>query len=557
MPVTEPVEAAGDFALADLHTVVDLALGRGGLLLTRGERLVVAQIRALSGEAGAAYARLSNRVTTIWPEDVVTSAVAEELVDCGLLCRLVTWSQRADALTLPALKQGCRRLGLRVGGKRADVVERLRGQTHWTDQGFLRIRHPRLILRLERWALLRRRPDRSAFVVGRLGVIRWPDYTPTPGVGLFAKRGAWRRWSNRLRIMDSATPADWLAWLDAGDAPAPGRLSLVRPLTRRLIEAARQMERAGEPEAAATVYARLGEGRHVLADGIAVRHALALESSGDLTGALRVLTAALPSARPRHSIGIQRTAKRVSRRLKRGWPPAPPLRPIVERRIQLTQLPSEGSRPLWQGNGGGTVIEQAVIDSVAQLGRTALSAEGTMWRTLFAVFFADVYFLPIAGALPTPFLTGPLDLGTPDFEARRRPRIDALFAAIRAGRSEALIHDSWSRWEGCALSGAVWSLVTLAQLVALAAGLGPESLVAMLEHLLRHGLRSTSGLPDLVVLPGPEVRIDGFPSRISPGLVCVEVKGPTDSLRDGQRVWLDRLGRFGVCAEVWKVAERV
>jgi hypothetical protein len=78
----------------------------------------------------------------------------------------------------------------------------------------------------------------------------------------------------------------------------------------------------------------------------------------------------------------------------------------------------------------------------------------------------------------------------------------------------------------------------------------------MLAHLLRHGLRSTSGLPDLVVLPGPVARIDGFPSRIPNDLVCVEVKGPTDSLRDGQRVWLDRLVSIGISAEVWHVDPR-
>jgi Fanconi-associated nuclease 1 len=196
------------------------------------------------------------------------------------------------------------------------------------------------------------------------------------------------------------------------------------------------------------------------------------------------------------------------------------------------------------------------MDTLADLGRTALSAEGTLWRTLFAVLFADLYFLPVPGALPTRFLTGPVDLGTPQFEARRRDEIQALFASIRSGNAEELIRDAWSRWYGCALTGAVWSVVSESELMALATGLGPEPLVAMLQHLLRHGLRSTSGLPDLVVLEGPVARIDGFPSRIPTDLFCIEVKGPTDSLRDGQRVWLDRLVSMGVLAEVWHVDER-
>ena len=65
---------------------------------------------------------------------------------------------------------------------------------------------------------------------------------------------------------------------------------------------------------------------------------------------------------------------------------------------------------------------------------------------------------------------------------------------------------------------------------------------------------SHRGLPDLVVLPGPERALpDALPASLSPELVLVEVKGPTDSQRDSQRIWFDRLLGLGLRVELWWV----
>ena len=67
-----------------------------------------------------------------------------------------------------------------------------------------------------------------------------------------------------------------------------------------------------------------------------------------------------------------------------------------------------------------------------------------------------------------------------------------------------------------------------------------------------HGARK--GLPDLLVLPGRGLRLpDAQPRRLHRGLLLVEVKGPGDTLRPAQRVWLDRLVRAGVQTEVWAI----
>ena len=59
------------------------------------------------------------------------------------------------------------------------------------------------------------------------------------------------------------------------------------------------------------------------------------------------------------------------------------------------------------------------------------------------------------------------------------------------------------------------------------------------------------------MLPGPEVHLpDAIPGHIPPTLLLAELKGPTDTIRDSQRVWLSRLSSLGVAAEIWKIRRR-
>jgi hypothetical protein len=151
-----------------------------------------------------------------------------------------------------------------------------------------------------------------------------------------------------------------------------------------------------------------------------------------------------------------------------------------------------------------------------------------------------------------PRLAGPLDLWTPAFAARR-PQVRQAIAEVRAGDAVRLVATADALWRGTRLSGASWSLSP--ELLAEVAGaLPPEALAMALERLADQG-DAARGLPDLVVLPGPETRIPNcFPSRIPPGLLLAEVKGPGDQLRAEQRVWADRLLAAGAHVEWWFVA---
>ena len=66
--------------------------------------------------------------------------------------------------------------------------------------------------------------------------------------------------------------------------------------------------------------------------------------------------------------------------------------------------------------------------------------------------------------------------------------------------------------------------------------------------------RLSRGLPVLLIIPGPAVRLEGcLPTRLDRGGLIVELKGPTDSTRDAQAVWFDRLLVAGARVELWEV----
>jgi Fanconi-associated nuclease 1 len=198
-----------------------------------------------------------------------------------------------------------------------------------------------------------------------------------------------------------------------------------------------------------------------------------------------------------------------------------------------------------------------VITELAGLGRRALHGEGAVWTTLFALLLADVYFLPVPGALPSRFLSGPLDLGTPAFPARRREAIAEVLAAVRAGEGPDRVRGMHARRCGEALAGAAWDVADADTLAAVADGVGGGGLAAIVERLLVEGFRAAAGLPDLVVLPGDAVEVAGaFPARLPASLVLAEVKGPGDTVRDEQAVWMDRLVSAAVPVELWRVRER-
>ncbi|MCB9678849.1 MAG: VRR-NUC domain-containing protein [Alphaproteobacteria bacterium] len=531
----------------DLRWVIDTALERGAHLLTAGEAAVVGAIARLPDAALEVYARLTarrdafQRVEALGPH-------ADTLADAGLIAGFVPWSVRARLSTVAELKDAARALGLPRSGNRDALVERVLPHTHWSGQRWVHVRHRGLVQRLERWAFLRSWPDRSTLVVERLGHVRWPDYTPTRGASLFPSRARLLGWEALLAPLP---PEDRLAALEAGDHEGPGQMDLGRNVARHLLDEAREIERSGELGRAADLYARLAACSPRYATRALVRLARTLEQSGNAQAGLDVLAAHRPHAEGADRLALNRAGRRLARALRRGWAPDRPLHAIRERTLRLAAHEAEAPspRPLWRD---GCVIEDAVVAMLAEQGRVALHVEGGLWRTLFALLFAPgCYFLPVPGALPVPRLAGPLDLGSPAFARRRAPAIEAVRARIAAGEAPALVAEAYARFEGTQLAGCAWESAPVHQ--ALAEAIGPRLLLAVVDPLLAHGFRAASGLPDLLVLPGPSVVLPrGIPATVGESLCLVEIKGPTDALSDAQRTWLDRLAPLAA-AEVWKV----
>lgn len=580
-PTISPHET-GSWAAADLALAAREALQRDGWLLTAGEAVVVRRLLDLPAPALGLYARLHMRRGSLfrladirYAEVPDLTLAAEQLVQAELARRgEQVLSERALALasTVEELRAAARALSLRHTGNRAELLDRLRGQPirPLLSRPLLLLRHGGLLDRLARLYLGSRQADLQRMVLQRLAIRRYPIYTPTPGGGLFPDRRALLAWEEGLALdqrlgtlpaeqqsaalldrldqdLTLATrgppPADWRARRTARHLAA-GRATL----------AARELERRGEPTRAAEVYAALVEARAEGAGDLDHRRALALESAGQPALALALCRQALERVDPSAALALARTGRRLARALGQGFAPLPPLKSPPTRQLRLPAAGRDGARPLWQSPLGPRPLEPAVVALLADRGRVALHAEGGLWLSLFGLLFAEAILAPVPGMLPSPLRTGPLDLGSPGFAERRAAWIQPILSGLRAGEGPDRLRATWSARQGEAIAGVDWERFPLPLLVAVAADLGGVALAAVLELVAQDWRHASRGLPDLVVLAGPELRLpEAFPGRLPATALMAELKGPTDQLRDTQRLWLHRLLASGVKAELWQV----
>ncbi|MCB9692538.1 MAG: VRR-NUC domain-containing protein [Alphaproteobacteria bacterium] len=536
----------------DLRWVLARALERGRHLLTPDELEVVLTLQALDDPALSVWARIARRTHAVQRYEHLGEHAAL-MLEAGLVVEDVPWADRAARCTVPELQEGLRAVGRSTRGRRDTLVERLAPHAGWSFQRWVRVEHRELLRRCDRLAFLERHPDPARPVIERLGHVRWVAYPTEPAPPLFADREALLRWEavlDALVAVESGEEVDLQGLLQAlreGHARAPGRLDAHRRLGRTLLEVARDLERAGEPEQARAVYREVAvccPERRVAAG---IREARTLEASGAALDALGVLSG-LRDARGPEALAVHRAGRRTARACRRSWAPPAPHPPLRERNVRLPRAGHRAGRPVF-GDDEHTV-ELAVIELLTGLGRTALHAEGGLWRHLYGLLLGDALFAPV-GQLPAPFLAGPLDLGTSGFAERRPVEVERALRAVAEGRAPDLVRRTWEAWEGCQIAGVRWESVD--RDVAIVEGLGPGLLNAVLSVLLERGWKAARGLPDLAVLPGPSTRIPGaLPSRLTPDVLLVEVKTPNDTLSDAQRWWLARLEPF-VTAEVWRV----
>jgi hypothetical protein len=545
-------ETPGDRALSDLHRVVRGALASSGSLLTQGERVLAGRMLALHGPPGRLWIRLVARRSAIQRVDGlqypdvgdVPSAIAQ-LIAQDLAHASIPWSQRRETLTVPELKGVLRGQGLPLKGRRADLLERA-----VVDPGgvaCVRVVGRGLIRRLERLWFRSVWRDRTGFLLERLGQVQFVPHPVTAPEPAFPTRAAMRELERALVEPMELERALAQVEARAPRGPAFRALDVRRLRVEQAREALREMERAGEHLAASQGYRRLLDAGLPNPGPVAQRLALALDRAGHPGLGAHVCADVHPLAAPADQPALARTGRRLARKAHVSWRATTPLRKPPERHLYLERTPGT-NRPLWGPKQ--ELVEAAVMRALTP--RVSLFAENALWTTLFGLAFADLYFLPIPGVLPTPMMDGPLDLGSSAFFDARRAEIQARLDELLAAPGPVLLRN-WARFEGQQVRGVYWALTTCENLTTIAEA-GRSGLVAVLGRMLREGWRVSAGLPDLAVLPGTAHAVHGaIPAMMDPGLVLIEVKGRGDRLRDEQRVWHDVLQRAGLRVEIWRV----
>ncbi|MBM4391614.1 MAG: VRR-NUC domain-containing protein [Deltaproteobacteria bacterium] len=203
---------------------------------------------------------------------------------------------------------------------------------------------------------------------------------------------------------------------------------------------------------------------------------------------------------------------------------------------------------MWASPAGPVPVEAAVVAHVEAAGRRCVHAENWFWTSCFALVFRELYWLPVPGRLPTPRRPGPLDLGTPAFYGARQDAADRALGRLRVEG----ISPFAKSYGGEILAGLVRPDLALD----LALDLPGDLLASVLSELLRRGFDAARGLPDLLVLGGRSASVPGaLPSTLPQAAFLAEVKGPGDTLRDSQRVWIDKLVNEHIHVELWTVSE--
>lgn len=563
-----------DHARRDLVLAVRSALAQEGHLLTAGEQVVLLRFLALPDTAASLYARLFARKPTVFRIDKLQYAEVPDInqaVTCLMSAGLVddqhcmSVEMLLAVQTVVELRAVCSRLELPSKGSRQKLLDRL-GMCSPTAVSIpaISLRHKKLFRRMCRCFLHDHTGDLSVMVLTRMGQIKFPDYTTTDGGGLFPHRMGMLRYEQlrRMRMTcDAADIMDELPKLLAILKQHPAlpdhryRFSAHRYAGELIFVAARHLERKKQTKDAATLYADLLEHSPRLAAAAGRRLALCNETNGAFAEAVHACTVGMEKASEAERIGLDRTGRRLARKAHLRWTPLAPLSTPPIREIRLEGATWSGHRPAYATSKGAAPVERALCIHISQLGRRAFFGEAAPWSTLFALLCHGAIFAPIAGMLPTSMMFRPLDFGTKAFGPRRKHLFAPIFEHIRRGEGPALLRKALHELDGVHVQGLRWDRFGPQQLMELVEGIDGTSLSGILQCFATDPWRARQGLPDLCILPGPECSLpNAIPGKLPSGLLLAEVKGPGDTIRDEQRIWMDRLLSLNVRVEVWKVS---
>lgn len=357
--------------------------------------------------------------------------------------------------------------------------------------------------------------DTSTFVLQDLGLMRFESYALEPAQRLFSDRPALERY-RRLRRLDRLShrigEVPGLAvWLLEALNPAPHGRQEQRARDRTLNRLGRHFERAGAFDRALDCYGR--SRMHPSRE----RRVRILKKLEDLSAAESLLAKIAVAPRCAEEVDF---ANRFGRRNR------PDNYPLTE--IPLNQPPSTG-------------IEEHAAGLIGASGAAVFHLENALPRGLAGLAYWDLIFDQQAGAFANPFQTGPLDLFWPDFAQARAEALAERRAELAIpGRFRKALEETFRAKQGIANRLVSWRHFD-EQVLELLLRCVPEGKLAdMAAHVMRWPYRTRNGFPDLTVIYEPG------------NYEFVEVKGPTDQLQPGQRVWLTALAQMSIPARVLK-----
>ena len=519
----------------NLLAVVDTVLDRYDDLLTAEERRFGERIQALPAAPQRLLARLISRKgpwlredTLDYDEvdDVASALAALEAAELIERCPPVPAAELFRLLTRKELGHvfGFELRSSRSASKAACVACILARNPERICRWRVRRRLRWLGLRgtdvLDLYRLLffgDRHQDLTTFVMRDLGVYRYEPVELSAATRQFADRAALDSYLALLAAHDQIAALGAAPTLEQqGETVAQLLAQLWEPAASRALERSRShalnqlgrnLERAGEFDAALACYARstLAPARE--------RRLRILHRLGDRHGGERLRERIL--AAPQTALEAD-FAQRFARPFRRA--------PVPRLDAELTTLPP-------------VPIEHYALEQLTATGGTGWHLENNLPMAVFALAYWPWIFAPVEGAFLNAFQTGPVDLFWPDFFATRADTCADPLHGCAAGLKRRL-RATVDAKAGVANRLFDWRRLPPAVIHAVLDAV-PEDHLRALVDIVRSDLAGfRSGFPDLTLVYGP--------GRYE----FVEVKGPNDQLQIHQRLWIRALEERGLPVRV-------
>lgn len=364
--------------------------------------------------------------------------------------------------------------------------------------------------------------DWSEFVLAELGIFRYEAVALTADSRAFRHRAdvdCYLHLQRSLEQFEAGTPVDNVLQQIASEACDTPFLAARRH--KLLFRMGQQLEREGDLEGALRFYA---DCRHV---GARLRQIRVLERLQQPQEAYALASeAALAPENDAEAQAVERALMRLARQLEQ--PPPCKAKAVIPARIDLCLPKPEGQS-----------VEFAVKAHLNAPDGPVHYVENSLICSLFGLLCWEAIFAPLPGAFFHPFHSGPVDLFSADFHARRAGLFDACLSHLDSEAYKQVIRQRYTDKFGIQSPFVFWAALDQALLEQALDCLPAAHLRAWFSRLLLDLKANRAGMPDLIQFWPAQRRYR-----------MIEVKGPGDRLQDNQRRWLAFCAEHGMPVDV-------